>query len=279
MPDPSTIATEESASSLTPRSSHPTIAVVVAGRNAADWVGHMLESLAVQTVPPDEVVFYDDASTDGTRAVVEGFRDRLPALTILGGDEPVGIAAARNRGNAAATSDCIAVLDADDFFAPDAIRHYHECLAEHPEADLLYADTVVFHEDPAQGRERRYPALLSGRPAVRRTLASPLLPLKHSSVLYSRRAMAALGGYDESYPIKVDVELFLRFLARGRTVVKLDRVTSYHRKHRSQISTRRLDGLVAYRRLLRAYEPNPLVRLMLRSIREPSEFLKYLLRG
>jgi len=279
MPDRSTIASVERPPSPAPRPSAPTIAVVVAGRNSADWVAPMLESLAGQTVPPDEIVFYDDASTDDTRAVVESFRARLPGLTVLAGAEPVGIAAARNAANAAATADCIAVLDADDLFAPDAIRRYHEVLAAHPEVELVYGDTVVFHDEPERGRRRRYPALPSDRWGLRRTLASPRLPFKHSSVLYSRRAMEALGGYDESFPIKVDVELFLRFLAEGRAVVKLDGVVSHHRRHRRQISTRRVDGLAAYRRLLRAYEPNPAARAALHATRTPAEWLKFFLQG
>ena len=91
--------------------------------------------------------------------------------------------------------------------------------------------------------------------------------------------MEAVGGYDETLPIKVDVDLFIRFFKLGMNVEKLNRTTSCHRKHSRQISTKRITGIKAYARLLRAYEPDPFVRGFLFSVRVPSELLKLLIRG
>jgi GT2 family glycosyltransferase len=98
-------------------------------------------------------------------------------------------------------------------------------------------------------------------------------------MVYRRSAIEELGGYDESLPIKVDVDLFLRFHRYGKRVAKLHRTTSFHRKHSGQVSTRRLRGIKAYARLLRTYEPDPFVRGLLYSTRIPSELLKMLVRG
>ncbi|MEM6915550.1 MAG: hypothetical protein AAF491_03195, partial [Verrucomicrobiota bacterium] len=81
-----------------------------------------------------------------------------------------------------------------------------------------------------------------------------------------------------TYRIKVDVELFLRFLKRESTVEKLDAITSHHRRHRNQISTRRLTGLRTYFRLTEHYEANPFLQLALLASRSFSECAKLLLR-
>ena len=50
-------------------------------------------------------------------------------------------------------------------------------------------------------------------------LTRPRVPFKHSGMTIRRELLLALGGYDESLPIKVDVELILRALA-ARTGVE-----------------------------------------------------------
>ncbi|GEM_PF-1367765 len=259
----------------------PTIAVVIAARDAVPFIGATLDSLVSQSRPPHQVIVFDDGSTDETASLVASYRDRLQNLIVIGNRESVGISAARNRANAAATADYIAVLDADDLFGPDTILQYSGYLRQNPDTDLLYADTRVFHADTdsAKGKRRSYPIFRSPRAAIRRTLGSPLVPFKHSSMVYRRAAVEELGGYDESLPIKVDVDLFLRFNAHHMKVAKLNEATSFHRKHDRQVSTDRLRGIRIYQRLLQTYEPNPWVRGLLSATRIPSELLKLLLRG
>jgi glycosyltransferase involved in cell wall biosynthesis len=136
----------------------PSISVVIAARDASVYLGATLMSLVEQSVPADQVVVYDDGSSDATAEIAERFVDRLPGLTVIRGGESVGISAARNRANAAATSDYIAVLDADDLFGPETIATYSEFLAKRPDTDLAYADTRVYDEGlSGRGKARRYP--------------------------------------------------------------------------------------------------------------------------
>ena len=257
----------------------PSIAVVIAARDAENFIAETLESLVLQSSPPSEVIVYDDGSRDATMEVAKGYRGRLPGLQVLRGEQSLGISAARNRANAVSSSDYLAVLDADDIFPRHTIHRYENFLAEHPETDLLYADTVVCDEELIRGRERRYPEFATPRDAIRRTLGSPLVPFKHSSMVFRRKALEALGGYDEGLRLKVDFELFLRFLADGRNVAKYNAVASLHRKHQRQVSVDRIGGLGIYQRLIKSYEPNLLVRGFLYSTRFSSEILKLLLKG
>lgn len=256
----------------------PRIAIAIIARNAEDFLAECLESIATQTDLPDEVIVYDDGSEDSTSTVAREFEDRIPNLVVLGDSKPAGLAAARNRANAAATADYIAVLDADDLFEEGAIRSYREFVRAHPGIDLVYADTLTFASDPGSNRRLRYPRFRSREAGMRAALAAPRLPFKHSSLLYRRAALEELGGYDESYRLKIDIELFLRFLAAERSFAKLDAPVSFHRRHRGQVSTRRIEGLKAYARLVRAYEPRLLLRGPLFAIRSAAELAKLLLR-
>ena len=259
--------------------SKPTLAVSIAARDASKFIGATLDSLVEQTRQPDQVIVYDDGSTDETLAIVRRFESLLKNLIIIEGGESVGISKARNRANAVAQTDFIAVLDADDTFLPETVEHYLAFLDANPGTDLIYADTRVFNEEMKRGTARRYPGFVNDRQAIRKTLGSALIPFKHSSMVYDRKTINEIGGYDESLPIKVDVDLFLRFFANQKRVLKLDETTSCHRKHDRQISTKRIHGLKIYHRLIKTYEPDPMMRGILLSTRIPFEFAKLILRG
>ena len=58
--------------------------MVVPVYNGARTLGPLLSALAGQRSPvPWEVVIADNGSTDGTLEVVEDYRARLPALTVV----------------------------------------------------------------------------------------------------------------------------------------------------------------------------------------------------
>ena len=100
------------------------VSVIVPAKDAAAFVATTLESLTRQVEDRArlEVVVVDDGSRDGTGEVVESYRSRLGALTVLRNDRPVGLASARNQGLAAARSRHVAFLDADDWLAPGRLE-------------------------------------------------------------------------------------------------------------------------------------------------------------
>ncbi|HKV06504.1 MAG TPA: glycosyltransferase family A protein, partial [Thermoanaerobaculia bacterium] len=95
------------------------LSVVIPCLNAADTLGVQLEALAGQSWPGEwEVIVADNGSTDGSREVVERYRDRLPNLRLVDASDKRGQAHARNVGAAAATGEAFLFCDADDEVAP-----------------------------------------------------------------------------------------------------------------------------------------------------------------
>ena len=80
------------------------ISVVVLTYNSARTIDRCLDSLAAQRTAPAEILIVDDASTDGTLAAVEAFRDRCgtPVRVLRNGSH--NISRGRNLGMAAARS-------------------------------------------------------------------------------------------------------------------------------------------------------------------------------
>jgi len=95
------------------------LSVVIACYNAARTIGGQLESLARQEwSEPWEVIVADNGSTDGSAAIAEQYRSRLPSLRVVDASARRGQAYARNVGAKAARGVALAFCDADDEVAP-----------------------------------------------------------------------------------------------------------------------------------------------------------------
>ena len=95
----------------------PLVSIIVNNFNYAAYVSQAVESALAQTHPRTEVIVVDDASTDGSREIIQSFADRIvPVLRPQNG----GQAAAFNAGFAASHGDIVIFLDADDYLYPTA---------------------------------------------------------------------------------------------------------------------------------------------------------------
>lgn len=111
----------------------PLVSILINNYNYQGYVGAAIESALGQTYGSVEVIVVDDGSTDGSRAVIESFGDRVSAVMQRNG----GQASAFNSGFAASSGTIVCLLDADDVFRSEKIERIVEMLAEHPEAEWL----------------------------------------------------------------------------------------------------------------------------------------------
>jgi glycosyltransferase involved in cell wall biosynthesis len=123
--------------------------------NAASTVGAAVASVLRQTEPRLEVVVVDDASADGTAAVVARLAAQDGRVRLIKKGKNRGPASARNCGFDAARGEWIALLDADDEFEPQRIERLLH-LGEKHEADLV-ADNLLLCD--ASGRQPRKPMI------------------------------------------------------------------------------------------------------------------------
>lgn len=99
------------------------VSLIIPVYNAEASLPILLESLAAQTFRDFEVVFADDASTDGSAALLEAFRQGSGlSCKLLRGERNEGAAAARNRALDAAEGEFLAFADADDRMAPGMLE-------------------------------------------------------------------------------------------------------------------------------------------------------------
>jgi succinoglycan biosynthesis protein ExoO len=119
------------------------VSVIIPAYNTEKYIAKAIASALGQTLKNIEVIVVDDASADNTVPVVKSFSD--PRLKLLINEQNLGAGGARNRALKAAQGNWVAVLDSDDWYAPERLEKL-VAVAEETQADLV-ADNLLLIED------------------------------------------------------------------------------------------------------------------------------------
>lgn len=185
------------------------VAVIVPVCRAA-WLAATLDSVLLQSRPPDEVIVIGDGCANGeqVRRAIAPYADRVVCLHSDGH----GAARTRDAGIVSTNAEFIAVVASGDRWLPHFLRMQLQVL-EQPDVHLSFTNALVVGESPDAG--------LSVAPPLHGTLSLPAL-LAHGrlvpcSVAVGRRtAMVDAGGFDPSIEQGLDFDLWTRMADGGR---------------------------------------------------------------
>lgn len=100
----------------------PKVSVLVAVYNAEPFLSKCLDSLVNQTLKDIQIICVDDASIDGSLALLRDYAARDSRIEVITLQVNQGQAHARNVALQQAQGEYICMLDADDWFSPDALE-------------------------------------------------------------------------------------------------------------------------------------------------------------
>ena len=142
----------------------PSVAVALSVRNGSRFLGPQLESIAEQTTPPDLLVVFDDASTDGSAAIVREFATAVPfeVRALRRNTQPPRDVRSRIASSfEAALAQClgcdfVALSDHDDVWHPDHLRVGVEALDQRPDALLAFTNAVLVDSSGRSTRQQLF---------------------------------------------------------------------------------------------------------------------------
>lgn len=121
------------------------VSIVVPTYNRAHMIETTVKSILNQTYKDIEIIIVDDGSTDDTEDVVRKIAHGS-AMPIRYFSKPNGgCSSARNMGVRMAEGECIAFLDSDDQFTPNAIESL-VAVMEKSGADFVYSPSIEVNE-------------------------------------------------------------------------------------------------------------------------------------
>jgi glycosyltransferase involved in cell wall biosynthesis len=176
-------------SSQSPEQAEVAVSLISTVVNEEDNLRLLLDSVARQTLPPDEIVVVDGGSSDRTVAILHEYSERLPLRVIV---EPgCNISAGRNRAIHEARGHIIAVIDAGVVLVPEWLACITRPLREDPTVRVAAG---WFEADPHTIFEAALGA--ATLPHVREIVPHTFLPSSRS-VAFRKAVWASVGGYPE----------------------------------------------------------------------------------
>lgn len=177
------------------------VGILINNYNNGKWLRTCIDSALAQTRPADEVIVYDDGSSDDSLAILRSYRDRIRLIEGVHRFDRSGIAsqaAAIAGAFAASTADHLYLLDGDDSYRP---HHLADCEAAWQKSpDAVMIQVAMQHVD-VEGRLGRVHWIKHFEQtdylrAIYR-LHDPRLFTPTSSLGFSRRCLS------EHLPIKI----------------------------------------------------------------------------
>ena len=201
--------------------------VIITSHNQAHFIRNAIASALAQSHANKEIIVVDDASSDGSRRILEEYGDAIRLIKL---DKNVGASRARNVGIAAATGDFLVFLDGDDVLLPWALVVYSQVVdrarphiilstmrwfegqVPNTSSDLAPNNVEVVAYDSLLEKDRPYRA-------------------SASALVISREVFAQVRGWtNEIFPME-DLDALIKLLSSGRTAQILAPVTVCYRIH------------------------------------------------
>ena len=207
---------------MTDSNSNFQISVLIPAFNAGAYVVEAVLSVLAQTLPPAEIVVFDDGSTDGSRSLLEGFGDKIRLL----GPERLGFTGARNRLLSEARHEWIAFHDADDIWMPRKLEIQVAWLRANPDHEGCLGLSEQFLE-PGCTLPPRFRQALLGKP-----VAQLFIP----NLLTHRSVFDRVGGFETADPSDADSDWFVRARDDGVRIGVVDEILYRRRWHDANLS-------------------------------------------
>lgn len=193
----------------------PLIGVVIPTHNRCDLLRVALESALAQRDVAVDIVVVDEASHDGTAAMLAEYEGER--VRVIRNNRAKGPSAARNAGVAALATEWVAFLDDDDVWAPDLLSSHVEALAGGQRAAWSVSGCVAFNTHEGQvhrlvGHRSLPDGQLAGLDDLLRQ--QNVVPVT-SGVMVRRDVFQTVGGFDASLAVAEDWDLWIRLADHG----------------------------------------------------------------
>jgi glycosyltransferase involved in cell wall biosynthesis len=240
------------------------ISVCIPAYNAEQTIGDTLKSLICQTYRDIEIVVSDNASTDATVKIIEGFSKNDPRIRLLRSDNNIGYCKNIEKVVTAAGSEIVCVYHADDIYEPSIVEKEARAMMDGSGASAVFValdnfagsidnrlsknsynvfeNTILYNKQPNYflGGIKEYTPIILEYGNI----------FACSSLMTLRGILLGFGGFrDDKYPSCEDLELWIKYLRHGEKLCIVNECLLHYRLSDTQGSAywdKHLDVPVVY---------------------------------
>ncbi len=203
------------------------VSIVTISFNQGAYLETAIRSVLEQDHADLEYIIVDPGSTDGSRDIIDRYRQRLAAVVLEPDDGP---ASGLNNGFARATGEIFAYINADDAILPGSVAEAAAAFQRHPEADVIYGHGYLVDENDAILRRLR-----SAPFNLRRALHGAGVIVQQAT-FFRRDAFRQIGGFNTENRSCWDYELLVDFALAKKVFLRVDRYWGAFRLHPESIT-------------------------------------------
>jgi glycosyltransferase involved in cell wall biosynthesis len=185
----------------------PKVSIIINCLNGEKYLREAIDSVYAQTFTDWEIIFWDNASTDGTAQIARSYDEKLRYFR---GTETIPLGAARNKALAQTQGELVAFLDSDDKWLPTKLEKQVPRFTD-PEIGFVYANFYKLNMDTGrQSVEFRF-----RHPPTGKVFGDFLThyPANMQTVVL-RKACTENLWFDEKLQVSEEYDFFLRVLLR-----------------------------------------------------------------
>jgi glycosyltransferase involved in cell wall biosynthesis len=209
--------------------------VVIPAYNAEAFIEFAINSVLSQTHLPNAIIIVDDCSSDNTSVIVKSLQLKNKNIKLLKTNSNGGASVARNLGLRQVTSEFVAMLDADDVWAPKKLEAQIEIFNTSPFKEnlaLVYTNCADINADSLLNDSSsafQLDSSVSGN-VFKKLQYGNFVSGSCSSALVKMECLYEVGFFDESLEACEDWDLWLR-LSSSFSFDFVNEVLVYIRRH------------------------------------------------
>lgn len=172
--------------------------IIICSYNNKPYLGRAIRSCLKQSIESSryEVIVVDDASTDESRDVIDGFKNKIVPVLL---DKNVGVAEASNIGIKQALGRFVIRVDSDDYISEHTILFMTELLNSNPDIGFVYCDHLRVDQNES---------------VIERVNINTLdLLFRHGAgIMFRKSYLESIGLYDRDLRNAEDYDLLKRYI-------------------------------------------------------------------
>ncbi len=206
---------------------HPTLSLLVTVYNREKYVAATIDSVLASRFTDFELIIVDDRSSDTSPDIIESYLAKDSRIRFIRNEKNLGDYGNRMKAASMAVGKYIKYLDSDDLLYPHTLDVMADAMEQFPDSVLGLSHNVSEDDKP-------YPwQLLPIEAFQKQFLGRGCFGCGPSGAIIRRDKFQESGGFDKSWGVLSDTELWLRLSARN-PIVLLPPGLIWWRRHEDQ---------------------------------------------